>query len=72
MRRDAPVNFTMKQVVRLLLTGWSLVRIRPGEPNLTFGQIAPSTAGFLVRDGGDFRQEIKRLAQDRGQFSALP
>jgi hypothetical protein len=32
MRRDAPVYFGMKQVILLLLTGWSLVRIRPGEP----------------------------------------
>jgi ketosteroid isomerase-like protein len=29
---------------RPAVTGWSLVRIRPGEPNLTFGQIAPSRA----------------------------
>ena len=31
--RDVPVGYTMRQRNRLLLTGWSLVRIRPGEPN---------------------------------------
>jgi hypothetical protein len=55
-----------------LLTGWSLVRIRPGEPNLTFGKIMLSIERCLRRGGGGFCQRIKRLAQDRTQLSALP
>ena len=31
--RDAPVNSAMRHPPKPLLTGWSLVRIRPGEPS---------------------------------------
>ena len=58
----------MQQDRHRLLTGWSLVRIRPGEPNLTFGQIALSIACCLRCDGGGFCQQIKRLAQDCTQL----
>jgi hypothetical protein len=30
---DAPVCAPMRRQRHLLLTGWSMVRIRPGEPN---------------------------------------
>src|SRR5262245_13162994 len=30
--KDLPVLFTCYRLVTLLLTGWSMVRIRPGEP----------------------------------------
>jgi hypothetical protein len=32
---DAPVCAPMRRQRHLLLTGWSMVRIRPGEPNLS-------------------------------------
>ena len=34
MKSDAPVFNRAKRPAALLLTGWSLVRIRPGEPIL--------------------------------------
>jgi hypothetical protein len=53
----------MNSCMQRLLTGRSPPRIRPGEPNLTFGQIAPSIAHCLRRDGGGFCQQIKSSAE---------
>ena len=35
MKQGEPVGNMTKQIFSLLLTGWSLVRIRPGEPALS-------------------------------------
>jgi len=55
--------------VRRLLTAWSLVRVRPGEPNLK--RVVGDTTGGLFLLKGDRRlsQKIKGLAEAYGQFA---
>ena len=50
----------------------SSIRIQEGEPNLTFGQIAPSIAHCLRRDDGGFCQQIKWFAEGGDDFAVLP
>src|SRR5438270_5266922 len=55
-----------------LLTAWSLVRVRPGEPNLR--RAVGDTAGglSLFERKSRFSQKIKGLAQGGGKLTALP
>ena len=55
-----------------LLTGWSLVRIRPGEPILSFRYTGGVICIVASRDGGGFGQKIKRLAECRLHCAILP
>jgi hypothetical protein len=55
-----------------LLTGWSMVRIRPGEPNLRFCQIGTFDDSSLSRDGRRFSQQAKGLPEIGNQFPTLP
>ena len=55
-----------------LLTALSLVRVRPGEPNLRKAVGDLSGGLSLCLDRRRFRNEIKWLAQNRGQFPVLP
>ena len=54
MNNGEPARNAQKRVSRLLLTGWSLVRVRPGEPinlalsaNPSINEVARGTAGVL-------------------------
>src|SRR5262249_39623037 len=64
-------DLSMRPLKRLL-TGWSLVRIRPGEPNLRFCQIGPFAGCSLRGYGRRFCQQVKWLPQIGNHLPALP
>src|SRR5438477_4312887 len=56
----------------MLLTAWSLVRVRPGEPNLRRAVGDTASGLSLFKGKRRFGQKIKGLAQGGGKLTALP